>query len=138
LAQQPQQLVIANRTLSKAESIAFDFRNVSPIDCCQYSCLAGHAFDVIINATSASLSADLPQLPAGILAAGGSCYDLAYAKEPTPFVRWGRAQNAGHSLDGLGMLVEQAAEAFTLWRGIKPDTAPVIAQLLAERSATYH
>jgi shikimate dehydrogenase len=83
-------------------------------------------FDLILNATAASLSGQLPELPAGLLAAGGQCYDLAYGRAPTPFVRWGEQAGAALSVDGVGMLVEQAAEAFALWRGIRPATAPVI------------
>ena len=88
---------------------------------------------MILNATSASLSGQLPPLSVGLLAGQGVCYDLAYGNEPTAFVRWGFEQNASKSLDGLGMLVEQAAEAFFIWRGVRPDTAPVINLLNAER-----
>ena len=90
-------------------------------------------FDLIINATSTSLTGQLPPLPADILAENGVCYDLAYSNEATTFVRWGQENNALKSLDGLGMLVEQAAEAFFIWRGVRPRTEPIIKLLNDER-----
>ena len=84
---------------------------------------------MILNATSASLTGQLPPLPNNLLTENGVCYDLAYGNEPTAFVKWGLEKGATQSLDGLGMLVEQAAEAFYLWRGIKPDTKSVIQKL---------
>ncbi|MGR9074403.1 MAG: shikimate dehydrogenase, partial [Gammaproteobacteria bacterium] len=134
LQQAPGKLVIANRTLEKALQLAAEFAGFGSVSGCGFDDLTGGTFDLILNATSASLSSQLPPLPDGLLAEGGSCYDLAYGDEPTPFVRWGREMRALMSLDGLGMLVEQAAEAFYLWRGIRPDTAPVIAELNAGRS----
>jgi shikimate dehydrogenase len=88
--------------------------------------LTTQTFDLILNATSAGLADQVPALPDGCLLPGGVVYDLLYADQPTAFVRWGRAQGAGQALDGLGMLVEQAAEAFWLWRGVRPATRPVI------------
>lgn len=88
---------------------------------------------MILNATSASLSGQLPPLPERLLADQGCCYDLAYGNEPTAFVRWGLDNHAAKSLDGLGMLVEQAAEAFFIWRGVRPETRPVIELLNMER-----
>jgi shikimate dehydrogenase len=130
----PDRLVIANRTAEKAAQLAAEFADLGPVAGGGFGDLAGQSFDLILNATAASLSGDLPDLPEGILAAGGSCYDLAYGKEPTPFVRWGQAAGAALSVDGVGMLVEQAAEAFHLWRGVRPETGPVIAMLQAERN----
>lgn len=132
LAQNPTQLVIANRTASKALALVQEFRS-TVIAASSLTELSGRQFDLIINATSASLSDDLPELPENLLATGGSCYDLAYATQATSFVRWGIAQQAVKSLDGLGMLVEQAAEAFYVWRGVHPDTSTVINLLNAER-----
>ncbi|WP_305909096.1 shikimate dehydrogenase [Methylomarinum sp. Ch1-1] len=129
----PSRLLIANRTVAKAEQLTEDFADIGKISACGFDHLPGQQFDLILNATSASLSNQLPPLPERLLAENGCCYDLAYANEATAFVRWGQLQNAGHSLDGLGMLVEQAAEAFYLWRGIRPETRPVIALLNAER-----
>ena len=134
LDQGPRELVIANRTITKAINLAGEFGNSTPITGCGFDELSGLQFDLILNATSASLSNQLPPLPEGILATEGNCYDLAYGAEPTPFVRWGGENNAAKSLDGLGMLVEQAAEAFYLWHGVRPDTRPVIDLLDSSKS----
>jgi shikimate dehydrogenase len=133
LEELPNEIVIANRTVSKAETLAQEFSHKGNITASGYQDLAGQAFDLILNATSASLSGDLPPLVAGLLAEKGSCYDLAYANEPTPFIRWANQQGAKKSLDGIGMLVEQAAEAFYLWREVRPKTKPVIDLLESER-----
>ncbi|MGM0563220.1 MAG: shikimate dehydrogenase [Pseudomonadota bacterium] len=129
LSIEPKRLVIANRTESKAHTLAEHFTDLGPIEACGYPDLDGEAFDLIINATSSGLSGELPPLPDGLLKPGATTYDMVYANEPTAFVRWGREHGAELALDGLGMLVEQAAEAFSLWRGVMPDTAPVIRQL---------
>jgi shikimate dehydrogenase len=129
LLQLPASIVIANRTARKAAELAELFQDQGDITGGGYDALAGQSFDWIINATAASLQGELPPLPAGILRAKGWCYDLMYAQEPTVFCRWATQQGAAHALDGLGMLVEQAAEAFRIWRGISPDTAPVLAEL---------
>ncbi len=139
LEQSPETLVIANRTYDKAVNLAAEFqakaRSKEAIVGCGFDDLKNRQFDLILNATSASLSGQLPPLPTGLLAAGGSCYDLAYGNEPTAFVRWGLENHAAKSLDGLGMLVEQAAEAFFIWRGIRPQTRPVIDLLNSERQS---
>lgn len=129
LAEQPVQLVIANRTAGKSAELALRFGDLGPVSGCGFADLVGRSFDLIINATAAGLNDAAPSLPAGVLVADGWCYDLMYGHEPTAFVRWGREQGAARSLDGLGMLVEQAAEAFHRWRGIWPETKPVIAAL---------
>lgn len=134
MEQAPLSITIANRTVAKALTLADEFSHKGKIFACGYEDLKGHSFDLILNATSASLSDELPPLNPGLLKEGGSCYDLAYANKATAFVRWAREQKACKSLDGLGMLVEQAAESFYLWRGIRPVTAPVIQLLEAERS----
>lgn len=133
--QAPLAITIANRTVAKALTLADEFSHKGKINACGYDDLKGQSFDLILNATSASLSDELPPLAEGLLAEQGSCYDLAYANEATAFVRWAREQQAINSLDGLGMLVEQAAEAFFLWRGVRPDTVPVIQMLEAERNS---
>lgn len=134
LEQSPASVLIANRTVNKAAVLATEFVHKGAISGCGFTDLiACTPFDVILNATSASLSGQLPPLPVGLLAEQGVCYDLAYGNEPTAFVRWGRQQQALKSLDGLGMLVEQAAEAFFIWRGVRPETQSVIALLNAER-----
>jgi len=134
LEQKPQSLIIANRTIDKALGLAEEFQTIAPVAGCGFTELVGQQFDLILNATSASLSSELPPLPPALLAENGVCYDLAYDNEPTPFVRWGRDQHAIKSLDGLGMLVEQAAEAFFIWRGVRPETQTVIALLNSERT----
>ncbi|MDD5277512.1 MAG: shikimate dehydrogenase [Methylovulum sp.] len=135
LEQAPQALVIANRTVTKAIALAAEFQRPDVITGCGFSDLNGQSFDLILNATSASLSDELPPLPSGLLAKNAICYDLAYGNKPTEFVQWGLGHNAAKSLDGLGMLVEQAAEAFYIWRGIRPKTASIIDLLNAERNA---
>ncbi|HHW75444.1 MAG TPA: shikimate dehydrogenase [Xanthomonadaceae bacterium] len=129
------QLVIVNRTVSKALELALRFSDLGRVSGCGFPELAGRQFDLIINATSAGLENVVPPLPDDVLAADGWCYDLTYGSEPTVFVRWGREHGAARSLDGLGMLVEQAAEAFQLWRGIWPETGPVIAALRGGQSS---
>ncbi|MBK8751968.1 MAG: shikimate dehydrogenase [Candidatus Competibacteraceae bacterium] len=126
LLEQPAQLVIANRTAGKALELSLRFGDLGRVSGCGFAELAGRQFDLIINATAAGLSDAAPPLPEGVLAADGWCYDLMYGSEPTAFVRWGKEQGAARSLDGWGMLVEQAAQSFYLWRGIWPETRPVI------------
>ncbi|MFA6162446.1 MAG: shikimate dehydrogenase [Methylobacter sp.] len=133
LDQFPQAVVIANRTADKAVNLAAEFHSKAPVTGCGFDVLKNRQFDLILNATSASLSGQLPPLPAGLLAENGNCYDLAYGNEPTAFVRWAQENHAAKSLDGLGMLVEQAAEAFFIWRGVRPKTRPVIELLNSER-----
>jgi shikimate dehydrogenase len=125
----PAQVVIVNRTREKAVALAAEFRSLGPVESCAYPDLRGRDFDLIINGTSASLTGQVPPLPERVLAPGGWCYDMMYGAAPTVFVEWGRAHGAARSVDGLGMLVEQAAESFFLWRGVRPDTAPVIHSL---------
>ncbi len=122
-------LVIANRTASRALLLADEFAALGNVSGCGFAELADSQYELILNATAASLTGQLPPLPDGLLAPGACCYDLAYAQEPTSFVRWGQAHGASISVDGVGMLVEQAAEAFLLWRGVRPETAPVIRRL---------
>ena len=126
---EPAEIVIVNRTVEKASRLANQFSAKHPISACGYEALKCQQFDLIINGTSASLQDKLPPLPEGILKSGGVAYDMMYSNEPTPFLRWTTQQGAAFNLDGLGMLVEQAAAAFELWRGIKPETAPVISML---------
>ena len=131
LNEKPACITVANRTVSKAIQLALEFNH--RFQGCSFDQLDGQNFDVILNATSASLSDELPPLPQNLLTENGVCYDLAYGNKPTAFVRWGQLQNASKSLDGLGMLVEQAAEAFLLWRGVRPKTREIIELLNAER-----
>lgn len=123
-------IVITNRTMEKANQLAAEFEGYGTVFAKSYEALAGQQFDIVINATSSSLSDDLPPLPDGLFKSGALAYDMMYGKE-TPFLRFARAQGASKLSDGLGMLVEQAAVAFQKWRGVSPDTAPVIAKLRA-------
>ncbi|MCP4996031.1 MAG: shikimate dehydrogenase [Gammaproteobacteria bacterium] len=125
----PQQLTIANRTASKAVQLAADVAGLGAVSGCGLDALEGRSFDLIINATAAGLKGKIPPLPEELLRPEGWCYDMMYATEPTRFVRWGQEHGAVKALDGLGMLVEQAAESFYLWRGVRPETASVIEQL---------
>jgi len=126
LAEKPASLVVANRTVERAFELAELFKSQEVITASSFSDLTGQQFDLIINGTSASLRGELPPLPEKILAPGAWCYDMMYGAEPTPFMRWAQQHGAAHILDGLGMLVEQAAEAFLLWRHVRPQTIPVI------------
>ncbi len=125
LGEDPAELVIANRTASKAEALAASAGD-ERVSGCGFEALAGRHFDLIVNGTAAGLSGTVPAIPDDCLAEGGWTYDMMYGRAPTAFVRWGQAHGAARALDGLGMLVEQAAEAFWLWRGVMPDTGPVI------------
>jgi shikimate dehydrogenase len=129
LAHSPLELVIANRHLDKAQVLADIGSAKGPVRGCTYGDLEGQSFDVVFNATSASLRAELPPVPASVFATGALAYELAYGKGLTPFLRL--AHNAGvrHLADGVGMLAEQAAEAFVWWRGVRPDTRAVIDKL---------
>ncbi|NMX89597.1 MULTISPECIES: shikimate dehydrogenase [unclassified Pseudomonas] len=129
LAQQPASLIIANRTVEKAELLAELFDDLGPVSASGFDWLS-EPVDLIINATSASLSGDVPPIASSLIEPGKTfCYDMMYAKEPTAFCRWATEHGAAVAMDGLGMLVEQAAEAFYLWRGVRPDSAPVLAEL---------
>lgn len=129
LAHEPASLVIANRTVEKAEQLAREFDDLGPVAASGFSWLE-EPVDLIINATSASLAGEMPPIAASLIEPGVTvCYDMMYAKEPTPFCRWATEHGAAKVLDGLGMLAEQAAEAFFIWRGVRPDTGPVLDEL---------
>jgi len=131
LEQQPAAIVIANRTPDKAVDLAQQFADVGLVRGVGFDQLGDEQFDLIINATAASLQGEMPTLPETILASQACCYDMMYGKR-TPFMQWASAHAAAQVIDGLGMLVEQAAESFHLWRGVRPATQPVIAQLRRE------
>lgn len=132
LAQSPGRLVIANRTAEKAVDLAARAPVQDGVIGCGFEALHDQRFDLIINATAAGLDAQVPPIPDACLADGGWTYDMMYGAKPTAFVQWGRAHGAARAIDGLGMLVEQAAESYRLWRGVRPDTAGVIASLRHE------
>ena len=127
--QKPARVVIANRTISRAEELSASFSDRGELIAVDYDYLKGQQFDLIINGTSASLQGTIPPLPANLLRDGACCYDMMYANTDTPFVIWAKNHHAAQALDGTGMLVEQAAESFYIWRGVMPQTKPVIEML---------
>jgi shikimate dehydrogenase len=129
LRENPRELLVVNRTSVRAEQLATEFANIGPLMGGAPELIGTRQFDLIINASSAGLSGDSPELPGSLLTEGSRCYDLVYGAEPTPFMRWAAHHAAWAVADGLGMLAEQAAESFYIWRGVRPDTGPVINQL---------
>lgn len=119
---------IANRTVDKAQALADEFKGAGTVYARSYEELAGRKYDLIINATSSGLTDELPPLPDGLFKPGALAYDMMYGRE-TPFMAFARRQGAAVVADGLGMLVEQAAEAFCLWRDVRPDTRTVLDKL---------
>jgi shikimate dehydrogenase len=131
LERELRELVIANRTPLKAKKLAAEFADLGAVSGSGYAGLAVEPFDLIINATSAGLRGEMPVLPDGLVGDQTVCYDMAYGRGQTPFTAWATAQGAALACKGWGMLVEQAAESFLLWRGIRPHTQPVL-EALAE------
>jgi shikimate dehydrogenase len=129
LEAKPAQLVVSNRNPWKPEELAELFKPVGTITPRTHLALKGDRYDVVINATSAGHTGGLPLLPGRLIADGGDCYDLSYGDASVPFCQWARSQGASHIEDGLGMLVEQAASSFAIWRGVRPETAPVLREL---------
>ncbi|WP_346795708.1 shikimate dehydrogenase [Halomonas sp. Bachu 37] len=123
LNEAPAAVAVVNRTAAKAEALAADFSGLGLITGGGFETLAG-SYDLVINGTSASLSGDLPPLPDDVFAKRAWAYDMMYSSEPTVFLQWAGPRGA-RLLDGLGMLVEQAAESFFLWRNVRPETSPV-------------
>jgi len=130
----PIRIVIANRTVSRAEKLIDTFSDRGDVSACGFDELAGGNFDIIINGTSASLQGDIPQLPESLINKNTCCYDMMYSETDTPFVAWAKVHGAGIALDGSGMLVEQAAESFYIWRGVRPETGSVIKSLKKVKS----
>ena len=136
LEQNPKELVIANRTVEKAQQLANDFSDISDLQKKFTGKISGcglddpvlntTTFNIIINGTSASLHGELPVLPKTLISKNTCAYDMMYAASATPFMQWASENNAKQVLDGLGMLVEQAAESFKIWRGVRPETKSVI------------
>jgi shikimate dehydrogenase len=129
LENRPVAITVANRTLARATALASDFSPRLAISAVGYDELHDQQFDVIINGTSASLGGELPPLLPSLIAPNCCCYDMMYAAEPTLFLKWAKAHGAAQAIDGLGMLVGQAALAFTRWRGVAPTTNKVILAL---------
>jgi len=128
LDQNPAKIVIANRTVSKAELLIEQF-NHNKLMACGFDSIPVSAYDVIINATSASLSGKLPPISGEIISPDTTCYDMVYGKELTPFLVWAKKQGTSKVIDGLGMLVGQAAVSFNVWRDVMPEVEPVISAL---------
>lgn len=123
-------VMIANRTLSKAEALVDHFSSFGPVYACRFDDVPRTVhYELVINATSAGLKGKTPPYPKRAVTATTFCYDLSYGLTPTPFSRWASAAGAASSVMGWGMLVEQAAESFMIWRGVRPQTEPVLKQL---------
>jgi len=131
LGQRPHRVVVANRTHARAVELATRFTPYGVVASIEPRALAGSRFDIVINATSIGLNSQVPRdlWPDGMFASAALAYDLVYANQKTPFMVWAAEQGAAKTADGLGMLIEQAAESFLLWRGVRPETAPVFALL---------
>lgn len=132
LEQKPAVLAIANRTASKTQELKQQFNADGHVIAGNYTDFVDGNFDIVINATSASLNNELPQLPRGIFNDESLAYDMMYGNALTPFLTFAKQQGAKHLADGIGMLVEQAAASFFLWRGVRPNTQNVIAMLNQE------
>ena len=129
IAEAPSAITLANRTVSKALELADQFADLGNIRGCGFSDLSGGAYDIIINATAAGLTRQVPDLPTDVINQNTVCYDMMYSQEPTAFMEYAQQQGAAITLDGLGMLVEQAAESFFIWRNVRPETDAVINML---------
>jgi shikimate dehydrogenase len=135
LEQQPECIFIANRTASKAEHLAELFSSYGNISGMGFDRLPHEPFDLIINGTAASLHGDVPAIPPATIDNHTCVYDMMYAALPTAFMQWAHEAGAGLCLDGLGMLVEQAAESFYIWRKVRPDTLPIIENIRVQMQA---
>ena len=129
LALEPAELVIANRTPARAQEMAGAFAGLGPVRGTGLPDISGKPFDLVINATSASLTGGLPAVPSSAIGPETVCYDMAYSRTDTPFMQWALKQGCACAKQGWGMLVEQAAESFRIWRGVKPATASVLSAL---------
>jgi shikimate dehydrogenase len=132
LDENPAALVVANRTMKRAERLQQELHSPEGLSICRFDELeeAGD-FDIVINATSAGLKGEQPPFPDSLIRDKTFCYDLAYSLKPTPFVAWAAANGARQAVQGWGMLVEQAAESYAIWRGKRPDTRPILEKLSA-------
>ena len=132
LHKHPALIVIANRTVATAKELAEEFSQYGKIEASSFEGLKGKHFDLVINGTAASLKGEIPPLPDNLFTKGALAYDMMYGEKSRPFLNWAELHGAEHTADGLGMLVEQAAESFLLWRGVRPETKSVIEKLRAE------
>ncbi len=129
------ELVVANRTIQRARDLLAILHAPRRFSVCSFQELSDRdPFDLVVNATSAGLHGDCPSFPPSCLGSGTFCYDLGYSAEQTPFASWAARHGAGKAIQGWGMLIEQAAESFAIWRGVRPDTAPVLKTVLARLS----
>jgi shikimate dehydrogenase len=126
LGAQPGCLIIANRTVERAQSLVKSFSPLGNVNACGLDQIPNEAFDLVINATSSNLLNDVAELPNVQFTEHGCCYDMSYGLRDNPFLIWGQQLGAQQGYDGLGMLVEQAAESFFIWRGVRPETSAVI------------
>jgi len=133
LEHNPAELVIVNRRRDRARELSARFAKLGVLHAMGYDELQADAFDLVINATASSLTGELPPLPPGIVDSHSICYDLAYARDATAFTRWAEQRGCDRAYMGLGMLVEQAAECFLLWRGVRPDTSAVLSELALQK-----
>jgi shikimate dehydrogenase len=133
LERDPRQLIIANRTPARAVALAREFADLGNTAGCGFDEIEGPPYDLIVNGTSASLQGEMPVMPAGLVGEDTVCYDMAYGRGHTPFTLWAKSLHAKRATKGWGMLVEQAAASFELWRGIHPDTKPVLDALAQYR-----
>lgn len=129
LKHHPARVVIANRTVSKARDLVQAFAGQETLEVCNFEDLRGKHFDIVVNGTSASVKGEVPPLPATLYTRGALAYDMMYGAPSAPFLDWSALHGAACVTDGLGMLVEQAAESYFLWRGVRPQTRPLIAAL---------
>ena len=136
LYEKPSGILIVNRTAEKAVQLAKAFSDLAPVEGSGYETLGDRKFDVVINGTSASLAGDLPPLPDRLLATDAVVYDMLYSAKPTIFMRWAAEHGAAACFDGLGMLVEQAAESFSLWLSARPDSRKVIVAIRQQLNST--
>ena len=130
LEQEPRQVCIANRTPERAERLRNEFSDLGEVSACSFDDVDDLPWDIIVNATAASLAGDVPALPPRAVGRDSVCYDMAYGRGDTAFMRWAADRGSTRPCKGWGMLVEQAAESYLLWRGVRPATKPVLDALL--------
>jgi shikimate dehydrogenase len=132
LHRHPALLVIANRTVAKAKELAEEFAPYGKLEASGFEALKGKHFDLVINGTAASLKGEIPPLPVNLFTTHSLAYDMMYGEKSRPFLNWAELHGAAQTADGLGMLVEQAAESYFIWRGVRPETRSVIERLRVE------
>jgi len=130
LGERPAELVIANRSKDRADQVVAQFGGATLRACAFDELDKLTSFDLLVNATSAGLKGEAPPFPPSLVDAKSFCYDLVYSVNDTPFVTWAKSHGARRAVQGWGMLVEQAAESFSIWRGVRPDTKPLLKQLV--------